>query len=528
MTAATEVEPPVELALTGISKSFGGTPALAGVDVTIRRGQVHALLGGNGSGKSTLIKIMAGVYHGDEGHIRVGDREVAARHTNPAWAYAAGLRFVHQDTGIFVDHTVAENFALGATFGHGAFAKVNWRNLNRRVRETLERFDLDVDPKARMSSLRATEQTLVAVARALDSRGGASSVLILDEPTASLPHHEVDQVHRAIRGYTQRGHTVVLVSHRVDDILAVADRATFLRDGHVAGERPVAGLDERVILAEMAGAQVIESTRPPRTAIDGDVLLQVSGLAVGRATDVSFELRKGEILGLAGIAGAGRSSVLRAIAGMATRQAGRITLAGRPVPVSARADQQIRRGVVYVPAERGRDAAFPDRPVRENFLMPRTGAFWRGWRVSTDAERAATETAIARYGIKPPRPEAGFASLSGGNQQKVVMARWLELDPQVVLLDEPTQGVDVAARSALHEHIRDAAERGVGVIVASSDPRELAELSDRVLGLSDGRISVELTGARITPRSCIEAAYGLRPESDQPTDTASSPSGLTT
>ena len=506
--------PTVELAARGLAKTFGGTAALRDVDFVVNHGEVHALLGGNGSGKSTLIKILAGVHQADAGQIEVAGRGVAARHVTPGWAYAAGLRFVHQDTGIFLDHTVAENFALGSSYGARSLTHIDWRRLNRRVAETLRRFDLDVAPDARMGSLRKAEQTMVAVARALDGEAG-SSVLILDEPTASLPPHEVGQMYAAIRGYLAKGHTVVLVSHRIDDILAVATHATFLRDGRLLARRPIAGLDERAIVAQMSAGEVAAGqtrARRDRTSA-GEPLLQIRDLSTGALREATFDLYPGEILGISGLAGSGRSSLLRGIADLAPRRAGEIRLAGTVLPGRMRPDQAIRRGITYVPEDRTGDAAFRERSVRENLVAPRIRQFWRRFGMSVRGERRATTDAIARYDVKPPLPEAAFSALSGGNQQKVVLARWLELAPRVVLLDEPTQGVDVGARQGLHDQVRAAAERGLGVIVVSSDPRELAELADRVLGLKGGRITGELRGDAVTPQACVRAAYGIEPAS---------------
>ena len=498
------------LRFTGVCKAFGGTQALQDVGFGIGKGQVHALLGGNGSGKSTLIKILAGVYQANDGVIEVGGESVDARQTTPGWAHAAGLRFVHQAMGTFADFSVAENFALGSSYGSAALSRVNWRALNARVGRTLDRFELAVSPSTRMGDLRQAQQTLVAIARALEDERN-SAILVLDEPTAALPAHEVAQVHEAIRGYVRHGHTVVIVSHRVDEVLAVATHATFLRDGRHLATRTVAELDERTIVQQIAGMDAAgQLTR--RTAVEKRPFLQVSNLAVGVVEDVSFTVHQGEILGLSGLAGSGRSSLLRCIAGLRTRRSGDITLDGEALRPSMRPDQAIGKGIAYIPEDRTNDAAFLEKSIRENLTAPALKRFWSMGRIGRAAERTATRHAIDRYKVVAPSSETVFSALSGGNQQKIILARWLELKPRLLLLDEPTQGVDVGARIVLHNLVREAADAGMAIIVSSSDARELSDLSDRVIGISEGRVSGELVGDALGPHACVELAYGRESE----------------
>jgi ABC-type sugar transport system, ATPase component len=502
-----------EVRALGLLKAFGATTALADVDFVVKKGEVHALIGMNGSGKSTLIKILAGVHRADAGEIEVAGQRIDGRRITPGWSYAAGLRFVHQDTGTFPDHTVAENFALGSTYGSSSLGAISWPALNRRVAETLRRFELDVSPAKRMGDLSRTTQTLIAIARALDNEE-QSSVLVLDEPTASLPPHEVNEVYQAIRHYVGLGHTVVLVSHRVDDVLAVASHATFLRDGRVVGTQPVSGLDERTLISQIAGPEVKTGVRALPSPVRIDVAeerlaLSVRALAAGAVNSASFDLHQGEILGISGLAGSGRSALLRGIAALTPRRHGEVVLKGTALPASLRPDEVIARGIVYVPENRTADAAFTDRSVRDNLHAPRLRAFWHRAHMPKKLGHEAARRAIERYQIKPADPETTFAALSGGNQQKVVMARWLDLAPEVILLDEPTQGVDVGARAALHAHMRDAAASGAGILVVSSDVQELAALSDRVIGMKNGRTQGELRGSAVTVRACVELAYGV-------------------
>lgn len=496
-----------------VSLSFGGTQALDDVSFAIRRGSVHALLGGNGSGKSTLIKVLAGVHQADAGWIEVDGNRINASRTTPNWATDVGLRFVHQAVGTFDGFSVAENFALGSSYAVSGTGRIDWERLHKRVRETLDRFGVHVDPGAMLNALRPAERTLVAVARALEDEQN-SAVLILDEPTAALPPHEVDMVHDAIRGYVAQGHTVVIVSHRVDEVLEIATDATFLRDGRHLLTRSATGMDERMLMQQIAGidAQPTKKLFGRRTSLP--VTLQVSHLAAGALTDVSFNLRKGEILGVSGLAGSGRSSLLRTIAGLCPRLTGQIHFDGEELRADQAPSDAIDAGIVYVPEDRAADGIFADKSIRENLTAPGLSKYTLCGRIVRTRERDAARSAIDTYGVVCTSAEAPLSSLSGGNQQKVVLARWLEMSPRLLLLDEPTQGVDIGARSALHRLIRDAAAEGTSIIVASSDARELSELCDRVIGLWMGQVVGELKDDTLSPHTCVAIAYGTAPHTD--------------
>jgi ABC-type sugar transport system ATPase subunit/ribose/xylose/arabinose/galactoside ABC-type transport system permease subunit len=489
---------------------FGETRALRDIEFDIAPGAVHALCGGNGSGKSTLIKILAGVYQADSGTVEINGHSHDARRTSPAWAEGSGLHFVHQAVGTFGSMTVAENFAVSSGFGARALAPVPWRRLHKRVQEVLDRFELDVSPRTSMSELAPSVQTMVAVARALQNEDVAGrGALVLDEPTASLPAAEVEAVLGAMRGYATRGHTVIFVTHRLGEILDIADSATFLRDGAHLETRVVPGLAESDLITRITG-HALTPARSAAAVVDGPVRLRLRDYASGPVRGVSLDVHHGEILGITGLLGSGRSALLRGLFGVNSVRAGSAVLDNEPLaPKDVKT--AVKRGVAYVPEDRSGQAALADLSVRMNVSAPDLSRYWNRIRLRRAAERQDAQTAIHRFGIKVTGPEAPFSSMSGGNQQKVVLARWLALSPRLLLLDEPTQGVDIGARNRIHAHIRDAAAGGASVLVVSSDPQELADLCHRVVGIHDGRLAGEISGDEVTVHRCTELGHGLTP-----------------
>lgn len=477
------------LRLEALTKRYPGTTALDAVSFEVGRGTFHALLGGNGSGKSTLIKMLAGVEQGDVGGtLSLGTSSVDANHVTPAWSKAAGIRFVHQDLGLFETLTVAENMALTAGFD-GRFGAVRWSAVRSHAAHLLRQVGLDVSPDARIQSLKPAQRTLVAIARALHERDGKPELLVLDEPTASLPDREVGSLLATLRQLVDAGTTVLYVTHRLAEVLQAADNLTVLRDGAHVSTRPVAGLDEDQ-LVELIVGRPVTSLFPDSVDTPSDVVLEVAGLEGGPVRGIDLSLRKGEILGIGGAVGSGRSSVLRLLFGDLRRDAGEIKINGRavdlPTPTAA-----MRAGIAYVPENRGSEAAFATLAVSENLAASTFSRDSRGGWLSPLRERRAARRDVADFGIRTASVLAPFRSLSGGNQQKVVLGRWLRLNTNVLLLDEPTQGVDVGARSEIYELVRAAARDGLAVIVVSSDFEELAGLSDRVVVMAAGRVVAE-------------------------------------
>lgn len=514
--------PTSALTITGLAKRFAGTVALDRSHLTVRRGTVHALLGGNGSGKSTMIKILAGVHHGDAGEITVMGRSYDAAHFTAAQAREAGLRFVHQDLGLFQDLSVAENFALDAGFPVARGRRIRWAALLRRVRQVLDAYEIDADPRAPVNRLRPSDQTMVAIARALQDKEEGDLILVLDEPTARLALHESSLLLSAVRRRAELGQTVLLVSHRFQEVLAVSDDFTVLCDGRTAGTLvDVSPTEEELIrlvtppLTEANPSSVspvspTSSTSSTSEAINGrepavphapqrygDAALRVEDLHEGPLRGVDLAVGKGEIVGVAGLVGSGRTTLLKTLFGDRRPQQGTMRLHGEPY-APAHPAEAMRAGLALVPEDRGGEAAFVDLPIRDNLAMTVLRRYWGPWGMPRSRERRESHDLMRRHSIKAASPDVPFSSMSGGNQQKAVLARWLRRAPRVLLLDEPTQGVDVVSRADIYRSIRSAAEEGCSVIVASSDLIELATLCDRVVVLRSGRVAGEVSGSRLT------------------------------
>lgn len=485
------------LDLVGVEKHFGGTRALRGASLKVRPGTVHALLGGNGSGKSTAIKILAGVYEADAGELSIFGEPHSLSGWSSTTAAAAGLRFVHQDLGLFEDLSIAENFAIDAGYPTGFAGGVKWKELHRRVAQALHGYELDVDPALPVSELRPSDRTMVAIARALQGAEGRRLILVLDEPTASLAAHESELLLERVRRLADRGQTIVLVSHRMQEVLSVAHDFTVFRDGKLAGTIVDGQPTEDELIGIMAGGLAV-ALRPTgsKSHATGETALTVRGLTGGPLRGLSLTAHRGEILGIAGLVGSGRSSLLQALFGVHSEFGGELELLGQPYRPRDVAEA-MDRGVALVPENRVREAAFMDRTVSENLAVARHRELGRGGWMPRGRELRQAEALIRDFGVKVAGPEAAFSSMSGGNQQKVILARWLQREPVLLLLDEPTQGVDVMSRADIYETIRRSAAEGMAVIVASSDMSELHALCDRVLVLARGRITEEVLAGEL-------------------------------
>ena len=488
----------------GISKAYGGTQALDDVSFAVEGGTVHALLGGNGSGKSTMVKILAGVVDADAGELSVGGQGQDARSQTPARAREMGLHFVHQQDSTFPYLTVAENLSIGRGFESGFAGRIRWRDTENRTREVLERFGIDVDPKAELRTLGSATQMMIAIARALqDQEGSSRGVLVLDEPTASLPKAEVDLLLEALRRYAAAGQSILYVSHRLEEVLSVADRATVLRDGRLVENLDGRKLTHDNLVRAILGAE-LEALTPggPKTNVGTTEAL----LEVRDGGGPVLELHPGEVVGVAGLLGSGRSRILRRIFGMAPRDGMVVTLSGRTVP----ADDPIAamgRGIAYVPEDRVHEAAFLDLSVTHNLSMGTLREQSRAGWINSRQERRLARDAMERFGIIASSEQSLLSSLSGGNQQKTILARWLQRNPRVLLLDEPTQGVDVGARADIHALIREATESGASALIVSSDFEELAATCDRAIVVKEARVDAEIPAERLTEQNLNNTVY---------------------
>jgi ribose transport system ATP-binding protein len=482
----------VVLRAEGVSKNYGGTHALVDMSLTLRAGEVHALVGGNGSGKSTFIKILAGVEQADRGELSLGESTVDARHVDADTAWRMGLRFVHQRSSIFPDLPIAENLAIGSLFSTGRGGRIRWREQYRQAAALLERFNIQADPRDLASTLSPARQTLLTIARALQNLvADETGILVLDEPTASLPRTETAELLEALRGYARNGQAILYVSHRLEEILAVADTVSVLRDGVYAGTYPRSELDHDSLVELISGRSwhsLTAAGRQPEAAPRSDrEALVVSGLRGGPVRDASFSVCEGEIVGIAGLLGSGRSTLLRLLFGDIPRESGAVELDGRPLEPRSPQDA-MRNGLAFVPEDRLREAAFPDLSVQDNISIANIGRYWRGAWIDRRRERSASARLLADLKVKTASPSQVLSGLSGGNQQKVVLARWMHRNPRVLLLDEPTQGVDVGARSDIHALLRTMAANGTACIVVSSDAEELELLCDRIFVMEKGRL----------------------------------------
>jgi len=504
-----QIDAPIVLSVQNVSKTYPGTRALDGVSLEIRRGEIHALCGGNGSGKSTLVKILSGVVQGDAGTIYIGDHEVEANHIRAKQSRELGVRVVHQDLALFPDMSVAENMMLGAEYPITRVQSVGWREVRQQARQHIDRFEIPAKPSTLVRDLPIATRAQVAIARALHDVTPGEGLLILDEPTASLPVHEVELLLRAVRRLAAAGQAVLFVSHRLDEVLKLTDRVTVFRDGKVFAEHRTAELTESELIEAIIGREaegLIEDRKQTPLHLGAEPLLAVSGLHAGPLRGVDLEVMPGEVVGVAGLLGSGRTELLRAIYGDLKPISGAVTIAGKPANFS-RMEQAIARGVVMIPEDRSGGAAFADLTVDENLDVSVLRRDWRylGFRQSRLREDAAQLR--ARFNIRAASGSVAMRSLSGGNQQKAVLARWLRRDPVVLLLDEPTQGVDVGARADIHTAVRKVTDAGGAAVLVLSDLEELAQVADRVVVLRHGVITAQVARAQITAHRLNELIY---------------------
>jgi ribose transport system ATP-binding protein len=492
--AAAGGEPVLDIA--HLSKTFPGTKALDDTAFDLYRGEVHALVGQNGSGKSTLIKILAGFHQPDDGAtITLAGEEVTIHDT--AASRELGFRFVHQDLGLVHDLDTVENLALGEGYSTGFGGRIRWRDARREARQRIRALGYDFDVRRPVRELAASEQTGIAIARALHEWESAK-VLVVDEPTASLPSHEVAVLFEAIDRVRAKGLGVIYISHRLDEIFEVANRVTLLRDGRIVGTYRTTELDEGKLVSLMVGGVELSPRIPRDPSVVSKPVLEVTDLCGEIVDGLSFTANSGEVLGIAGLTGSGREEVLRLLFGDLPRS-GEVKVEGKAVRPE-RATEAVAAGMALVPADRTGSGSIIELTVRENTTLTDLARHSHAvGRLSKAEERDETREWIEALDIRPPHAEAVFDALSGGNQQKVVLAKWLRMKPQVILLDEPTQGVDVGAKATIHALARKAAAEGATVIVASSEDAEICDICDRALIMRDGQVVGEIEVESMTP-----------------------------
>jgi rhamnose transport system ATP-binding protein len=493
--------PPPLLELRALAKSFGGARALRGVDFDLRAGEVHALLGENGAGKSTLIKIVTGAHQPDAGTIAIAGEIV--EHLTPASAHGRGIACIYQQPALFPELTVAENIALRLE-PSDALRRIDWRTRRNIAGRLLAQIGAEISPETTVRRLSMPQQQLVEIACAL---GAGARIVIMDEPTASLTQQEQHLLYDVVRDLRASGVGVIYISHRLEEIFSLADRVTVLRDGESIGTHRVADINEAGLIQMMVGREMTH-IYPPSESAPGEVVLSLRGVgcAAGGVRNVTLDVRAGEIVGLAGLVGAGRTELAHVLFGITPKDAGEIQLQGRPIaPQNPR--EAIAHGIAYVPEDRRRHGVILEMPVAHNISMAIHRALFPGSRLRFGAERALALDFIRDLAIKCGGTEAPAGSLSGGNQQKVSLARWLAAKPRVLILDEPTQGVDVGAKSEIHKIIRQLAKEGLAVLLISSDLPEIIGMSDRIGVMRGGELVTLLPGGS-DAHAVMSAALG--------------------
>jgi ABC-type sugar transport system ATPase subunit len=488
------------LAAKGIYKSFGGVRALSGVNLDIRAGEVHGLVGANGAGKSTLIRCLAGLEHPDAGTIEIDGAPITI--DNPHAADRLGLGFIHQELALVTGMNALENIMLGAP-KRTRLGAVDWRSTARDVAPVAQQVGITFPLTTLVSKLSTAERWLVSICRALVRK---SRLIVMDEPTASLSVHEAERLYAIVRELSRAGIAVLYVSHRLDEILDLCHRVTVFRDGRSVAEMPRDSLTRRGLVEAIVGGAAPEALHHKPVPRDAAIALRVDGIVrFPRVRGASFALHRAEVLGLGGLVGAGRSELVRIIFGADRPDAGTMTLDGRPFaprnPAAAMA-----AGIGLVPEERRSEGLVLMKSIAFNIGLANPGKIGQPV-VNMRRRGALAEDLIRRLSIKAPGPDALVGRLSGGNQQKVVIGKWLAREPRILILDEPTRGVDIGARAEIHRLIRALAAGGISVIVISSEAEELPEVCDRVLVMVEGRVVRELTGDALTRNAIVQASY---------------------
>lgn len=491
-----------------ISKSYEGVRALRDVSFELRAGEVHALVGENGAGKSTLIKIITGATLPDEGTIFIRNQPVHAH--SPKRAKELGIAAIYQQPALFPALSVSENLALGLE-EQSFWTRVDWRARRTRARKLLQRVGARIAPEAEAGILSMPEQQLVEIARAI---GADARVLIMDEPTASLSDRETENLYEVIRQLRDQGVGIIYISHRLEELTKIADRVTVLRDGQVIETRSMAGITREELIRLMVGRE-LATVFPNRATTPGDFALELRSLSCEAAgvREINLSVRSGEILGLAGLVGSGRTELARTIFGLTPPDSGEIRLKGRPIQIGNAADA-IACGLAYVPEDRRRHGVIPELPISSNVTLAILSRLSRRASIDFAEETRVASEYLRRLRIKAPSLYTTVGTLSGGNQQKVALSRWLAANPSVLILDEPTQGIDIGAKAEIHALIGDLAAEGMAVVMISSELPEILGMSDRIAVMHEGRIVGVLDRAEATQEKILNLALGHSAQND--------------
>ena len=490
------------IALDGIAKTFPGVRALSDVSLALYPGEVTALVGENGAGKSTLVKILTGIYQPDGGEITIDGAPV--RFPTAEAASEHGVTAIHQETVLFDALTVAENIFIGHA-PTNRFGLIDWKQIHDRARDILDSIGARIDPRHRLSELGIANRHMVAVARALsvDAR-----VVIMDEPTAALSQKEIEELYELVEKLKADGKAILFISHKFDEIFRIADRYTVFRDGEMVGEGRIADTDENALVELMVGRPVDQVFPKQEVAIGGPVLTVSGYRHPTEFEDIGFTLRRGEILGFYGLVGAGRSEFMQALFGITRPAAGAVRI-DNEIAVIRSPSEAVKQGIVYVPEERGTQGTITAMPIFENVTLPSLSKVSRRGFVRMAEEFSLAREYTGRLDLRAASLDQPVGNLSGGNQQKVVIAKWLATQPKVIILDEPTKGIDIGSKSAVHAFMSELAGRGLSIIMVSSEIPEILGMSDRVIVMREGRIVAELARDEMSAEKLVRAAAGI-------------------
>ncbi|HMD89825.1 MAG TPA: sugar ABC transporter ATP-binding protein [Anaerolineaceae bacterium] len=487
------------LRMINISKSFSGVHALRGVQLELCAGEVHALLGENGAGKSTLVKVITGVHQPDTGELYLNGQLLHL--SDPRHATAVGISAIYQELSIFPDLDIAENIFVGRRpMTRAGF--VDWRSMYRESEKLLDSLGVNMDLKRKARYLSIAQQQMIEVARALSLH---ARILIMDEPTSALTLNEVADLFQIVRRLRADGTAVLFISHRLEELFEIADRVTVLRDGAYVDTRSMAGVTQEELIRMMVGRTVTELF-PKKEVEIGDVVLRVQNLSKkGTFQNVSFELHKGEILGMAGLVGAGRTEVSQAIFGVEPADEGTVEIEGQPLRITS-PRQAMEMGIAYVPEDRQHHGLVAPMDITDNVTLPRLSSFSkRGWLNKKEAQQAAFDAAN-QMEVKATNVWQKVRELSGGNQQKIVLAKWLSLNPRILILDEPTRGIDIGTKAAVHKLMTNLASQGIAILMISSELPEVLGMSDRILVMHEGRVTGLFNRSEATQENIMMAA----------------------
>ncbi len=504
-SAAQDTQP--VLTLDKITKTFPGVKALDGVDLHLYAGQVTALIGENGAGKSTVVKTLTGIYQPDGGQILRHGKPV--RFVTPQDAADAGVTAIHQETVLFDELSVAENVFIGHA-PKGRFGLIDTAAMHNRTADILDTIGAKISPSVKLKDLGIASRHLVAIARALSVE---AQVVIMDEPTAALSQTEIEELYELVDTLKAQGKAILFISHKFDEVFRIADRFTVFRDGQLVGAGQMADVSEADLVKMMVG-RAVDQLFPKRHAEIGDKVLTVAGYShPTEFEDINFTLRRGEILGFYGLVGAGRSEFMQSLIGITKPSKGAVRI-GDDVRVIRSPADAIKAGIVYVPEDRGKQGAILDMPIFQNVTLPSLHKTSKDGFIRLAEEFALAREYTQRLDLRAASLDTNVGALSGGNQQKVVIAKWLATKPRVIILDEPTKGIDIGSKAAVHDFMSELAAQGLSVIMVSSEIPEIMGMSDRVIVMRDGRMVAELEGDSLSPETLVRHAVGINAQGD--------------